>query len=407
MSLKNPNLKHLRACLAVARRQSISAAAEDVYMSQPAVTQAVAKVERLLGVELFDRRPEGVFVTEPGKIFVRRVERLQDYLIQATAEIMRLGRRNRGHQVKLYQLVTGVQLRALIAISEAGSFSLAARNVGVSQPSLHRAARELEQLCAVPLFEKASTGILLTKQAETFVMFAKLALVELGQAEDEIASWKGGRGGRIVIGSMPLARSAILPNAINAIMEEFPDTRLRVVDGPYQDLLFGLRHGDIDMLIGALRDPVPVDDVVQSKLFDDPLAIVGRVHHPLAKQKNITPRDLAAYGWAVPLRGAPTRDYFETMFPVEAEVRPKSIVETGSLILIRRMLSTSDKLTIISRHQIMQEEKYGELKRLPMDLPDTERPIGLTVRKGWSPTSIQQNLIERLETISQNIDTLW
>ena len=50
MSLQNPNLKHLRACLAVTRRQSISAAAEDVYMSQPAVTQAVAKVERLLGV---------------------------------------------------------------------------------------------------------------------------------------------------------------------------------------------------------------------------------------------------------------------------------------------------------------------------------------------------------------------
>ena len=95
------------------------------------------------------------------------------------------------------------------------------------------------------------------------------------------------------------------------------------------------------------------------------------------------------------------------MFPVDKAVRPKSIVETGSLILIRRMLSTSDKLTIISRHQIMQEEKYGELKRLPIDLPYTERPIGLTVRKGWSPTSIQQNLMERLEAISQNIDTLW
>ena len=47
MSLKNPNMKHLRACIAVARRQSNSAAAEDVYMSQPAVTQAVAKVARL------------------------------------------------------------------------------------------------------------------------------------------------------------------------------------------------------------------------------------------------------------------------------------------------------------------------------------------------------------------------
>lgn len=407
MILKNPNLKHLRACLAVATRQSISAAAEDVFMSQPAVTQAVAKVERLLNVDLFDRRPEGVFTTEAGKIFVRRVERMQQYLVQGTAEIMRAAKRNRHHMVKLYQLVTGVQLRALIAISEAGSFSLAARTVGVSQPSLHRAARDLEQLCGVALFEKASTGILLTKLAENFVMYAKLALVELEQAEDEIAAWKGGRGGRIVIGSMPLARSAILPAALNAIMTEFPDTRLRVVDGPYHDLLFGLRHGDIDILIGALRDPVPVDDIVQETLFDDPLAIVARVNHPLARKENIELADMMEYGWVVPLRGAPTREYFETLFPPQQAIRPKSIIETGSLILIRRLLSTSDQLTIISRHQIEQEEKYGELCQLPIRLPHTERPIGLTVRKGWSPTSIQQELIERLRAISTKVATLW
>lgn len=401
-----PNIKHLRACEAVLRTRSFSAAADEVFMSQPAVTQAVAKLETQLGSSLFDRRPEGVFPTEIGHIFVNRIVRMQHYLAQGMAEIMRSARRQHGQSAKLHHLVTSVQLRALVAIAEAGNFSLAARSIGISQPSLHRAARDLEHLCAVPLFEKASTGILLTKLAEGLVMNTKLALMELDQGYDEIAAWKGGRGGRVAIGSMPLARSAILPAAINDLLGQAPDTRISIIDGPYRELLYALRHGDIDILIGALRDPVPVDDIEQTALFDDPLAIVARVNHPLMKQDVITHEDLAKCAWIVPRRGAPTREYFESMFP-EGGLRPQSVIVTGSLILIRRLLSTSDQVTIISRHQIAQEEKYGELKRLPITLSDTERPIGFTTRKGWSPTAIQKDFLARLSDIGQRANEIW
>ncbi len=401
-----PNIKHLRACEAVLRTRSFSAAANEVFMSQPAVTQAVAKLETHLGSALFDRRPEGVFPTEIGHIFVNRIGRMQHYLAQGMMEIMRSARRQHGQSAKLHHLVTSVQLRALVAIAEAGNFSLAARSIGISQPSLHRAARDLEHLCAVPLFEKASSGILLTKLAEGLVMNTKLALMELDQAYDEIAAWQGGRGGRVAIGTMPLARSAILPAAINDLLGQAPDTRISIIDGPYRELLYALRHGDIDVLIGALRDPVPVDDIEQTALFDDPLAIVARVHHPLMKQDVITKEDLAKCAWIVPRRGAPTREYFENMFP-EGGLRPQSVIVTGSLILIRRLLSTSDQVTIISRHQIAQEEKYGELRRLPITLSDTERPIGFTTRKGWSPTAIQKDFLSRLTNIGKRANEIW
>mgnify|MGYP003624108938 CR=1 FL=1 len=406
MAVVIPNLKHLRACEAVLRTGSFSAAANEVFMSQPAVTQAVAKLEAVLSSVLFDRRPEGVFPTDIGHMFVNRVVRMQYYLATGMAEIMRSARRQHGQTAKLHHLVTSVQLRALVAIAEAGNFSLAARSIGVSQPSLHRAARDLEHLCGVPLFEKASSGILLTKLAEILVMNTKLALMELDQAYDEIEAWKGGRGGRVAIGSMPLARSAILPAAVNDLLGQAPDTRISIIDGPYRELLFALRHGDIDILIGALRDPVPVEDVVQTPLFNDPLAIVARVNHPLMRKETITIDDLAACAWVVPRLGAPTREYFETMFP-EGGLRPQSVIVTGSLILIRRLLSTSNQLTIISRHQIAQEEKYGELRRLPFALSDTERPIGITTRKGWSPTAIQSDFLARLTDIGRRANEIW
>lgn len=64
MNWSVPNLRHLRAFQAVAENRSITAASRQVFISQPAITQAVAKMEAALGVALFDRRPEGVFPTE-------------------------------------------------------------------------------------------------------------------------------------------------------------------------------------------------------------------------------------------------------------------------------------------------------------------------------------------------------
>lgn len=90
--------------------------------------------------------------------------------------------------------------------------------------------------------------------------------------------------GKITIGSMPLARTSILPDVINRFMLSHPDIGLDIVDAPYSDLLFHLRNGDLDLLIGALRFPSPADDIIQEELISPPLAIIG---------KKITPTSVA------------------------------------------------------------------------------------------------------------------
>lgn len=398
MNREIPNLRHLRAFHAVARSQSISAASRQVFISQPAITQAIAKMERTLGVALFDRRPDGVFLTEPGRLFHDRVERMLRCLQSGVGEVLRsAGRRGARPAQNLDQMLTGVQLRALIAIADARNFSLAARSVGISQPALHRAARELEHLADVPLFEKVSRGIALTRPAEVLVMQAKLALVEYDMGLEELADWKTADSGRLVIGAMPLARTFLLPTAINALLRERPEARVEVVDGPYEDLLHGLRQGDLDLLVGALRNPVPIDDVVQESLFDDPLAVVGRVGHPLSQKGPVGIADIARCDWVVPRRGTPTRAHFEQLFTDAGVPLPRSLVETGAINLIRGLLTASDRLTLISLHQIRHEMQWGLLAPLPFRLPHTARPIGLTVRRDWRPTAAQARFIALLK----------
>lgn len=398
-----PNLRHLRAFREVAAQRSISQAAARVFLSQPAITQAIAKLERLLDTMLFERHSDGMRPTEPGLLYAERVERALSLIRAGIQDALRAGA-DRGARATSTcdQMLTITQLRALVAVSNARNFSLAARSIGTSQPALYRAARDLESLLGTSLYEKTAQGIDLSRQGQILAQQVKLAFAELTQGFAEIAALEGQDSGRIVVGAMPLSRHFLLPAAINALARRRPEVEVHAVDGPYEELLHGLRHGEIDVLIGALRDPLPVDDIVQERLFDDPLTIVARAGHPLQGKSRITVRDLAAYPWVVPRKGTPTRDRFEDLFRGARYSRPAGLVESSSLVLIRALLLDSDRLTLISAHQIRLEAQQDLLTTLPFDLRDTHRPIGLTTRQNWRPTATQKLFLDLLRAAESN-----
>jgi len=402
VSPDNLNLRHVRAFCEVARCGTISAASARVHLSQPAVTQAIAKLERSVDALLFVRSSTGMVPTEAGATLRKRAERALNLIRDGARQCHPGGdgRRAKGF-ANFDQLVTVAQLRALIAVAECGNFSLAARSVGVSQPSLHRLARDLERLSGVPLFARASQGVALTRSALELTRHARLAFSELQQGFEELDATRGIGNARIMVGTLPLARTSILPTAINGLALLRPEVQVGVVDGPYDDLLLALRHGEIDMIIGALRLPAPIDDVVQDPLFHDRLAVIARTGHPLGRRPAITVPDLAGYPWVVPTRGPPTRERFDALFRNARVDPPKGLVESSSLVLIRGLLLGSDRLTLVSAHQVEPELRQGTLQRLPIDLGDTPRPIGTTVRRDWHPTATQSLFLDLLRDASR------
>jgi len=396
MQFATPNLRHLRVFLEVARHRSISKAAPKVFLSQPAITQAIGKLESLLDTELFERNSNGMFLSSAGKVWNTRVLRCIDYLDRGLRTVLR-GSPQQSRATALLSLLTMTQLRALIAVTENHSFSVASRRLELSQSSLHRACRELEQLLGITLFEKARSSIIPTRAAEQLSRAAKLAFGEIGQGYYEILALQSREVGKIIIGSMPLARTSILPDVINRFTLSHPDIGLDVVDAPYNDLLFHLRNGDLDLLIGALRFPPPADDIVQEELISPPLAIVGRKGHPLHKARSLELEQLVGYSWVVPRKGIPTRAFFDTLFTDRGLPVPRRLVETSSQILIRSLLDGSDRLTLISTHQVEQELRQDILSVIPYDLSHTRRPIGVTVRRGWRPTPTQRHFLDLLK----------
>ena len=395
MAPEFPNLRHLRAFMEVADAKGISAAAHRVHLSQPAVTQAISGLERRLGVALLERRPAGMFATPEGEVLRLRIRRMFAHLCEGAARAVRLAGRRDGKPVgDFHTKATAAQLRALIAIREAGSFSLAARRLGIAQPSVHRAGRDLEKLSGLRLFAPSRKGIELTPPAEAFARAVKLAEAELRQGLDELTRLSGADATRIGVGSMPLSRTEILPVACDALLKEAGGAQLHFVDAPFNELLRQLRYGELDVLIGALRHPLPAEDVVQEALFDDRLAVMAGPTHPLAGRRGLSLADTLRYPWIAGPKDTPAGAYlFRSLGIGEMERTPVSVV-TSSMVLVRGLLTRGSYLTLLSARQAAVEVEQGLMVPLDLPLPGSARQIGLTTRLGWMPTPTQARFLD-------------
>ncbi|SBS30276.1 HTH-type transcriptional regulator GbpR [Marinomonas spartinae] len=402
MEMPIPNLRHLRVFLAVTEYKSITRASDYIFLSQPAITQAIAKLESQLGAALFERHSDGMYPTDCGKVWNDRVSRAVDHILIALIDIAKENNIKEADPKHMLALISTTQLKALVAVCEAQNFSIASRNLGVSQSSVHRAARDLERLLTVILFERNSLGIHATRAARHLSKASKLAFSELRQGIYEINTIQCRDVSTIAVGSMPLARTTILPKSILRFNERHPDVNVNITEGPYYDLLHHLRQGDIDMILGALRYPLPADDVVQEELWSPPLSIIAKHDHPLFGRDNqVTAEELAQYAWVVPAQGTPTRQAFEHIFQDANVALPTRFVESSSQILTREVLLESDRLTLISAHQMEREINIGLLKILPYPLEHTRRPIGLCLRKNWLPTTTQSHFLSMLRDVCE------
>lgn len=390
------NLRHLRAFQTIARLQNVSRASEVLNLSQPALTQAVKKLEAQFGATLLERGSRGSFLTEHGAIVRDRISRLLLQLESALHETF-VGGPN-GHSAAARQLadrVTMTQVRALIAIDRHGSLAEAARSLGVSVPALHRAAHDLETIGRRTLFHRTSEGVRTSRAGVELARRLQILLRELDYAAEELDTARGQARARIIIGTLPFSRATLLAHVINALVDEFPDTRIYMTEGVYDLLLSMLRDGRIDFIYGMLRRPDWATDVVERPLFNDPYAIVVRRGHPLTQCAEITLEQLAAFDWIVGGPWSIRRQTTERIFDGLGRL-PRTSIEATSPKAVRALLSTSDRITLLTRLEIELEEKFGALTTINYDPKIARNADGLVTRADWRPTPVQARFISLL-----------
>lgn len=183
------------------------------------------------------------------------------------------------------------QLQAFEQIVLQGSFSKAARRLNISQPTISLRIQALEHEIGGPLFVRGGSRLVLTEPGRSFLPYAQAALRAMTTGAEVAQHTAQGKRGRITIGTLPTLATSFFTTTLEGFHRNYPDVDVIIHTGHNQQLMEMLHDGYVQ--IGFLVGPFFHPDIKPLLHMQEPLVVVVRADHALARLKHVTVADLS------------------------------------------------------------------------------------------------------------------
>jgi DNA-binding transcriptional LysR family regulator len=278
-------------------------------------------------------------------------------------------------------------LRYFVAAAELGHLHKAAEQIGRSQPALSKCIRRLETELGSKLFEPDGRGVRLTALGQFLLTRARRLVRDMEDSLREITAMADGQVGHVRIGSGPTAAEWLLPQLFQAVLARNAGLTFAVSTGLGGVLRQSLREGRLDLVVS----PLAVEDKREFSSFPiaaDTLVVAARPGHPLLRP-GVEMADLIEYGWLLPSETLASTVWLNRAFELRGLPTPQVRIETDTVILLRRVIRSTDLLTFISRQDLRSGD---EVLLHEVDIADLilQRHIGVLTMPGrYMPPAVQ------------------
>ncbi|CUH99595.1 hydrogen peroxide-inducible genes activator [Leisingera aquaemixtae] len=276
--------------------------------------------------------------------------------------------------------ITLRQLRYFSVLSKALQYRNAARQLGISQPSLSLQIAALEKALDTRLIERRRSGLILTPAGRDTALQAEKILQDVERLSQTAGASGAQLEGTLRLGSSPTIGPYLLPRVLRRLHQSFPDLKLVIRDAPPRELTEDLLAGRHDLILTQL--PVPRDDIRHTFLFREPLSLAVARDHPLAGQKRVKTADLAGEN-LLSLNPSYTLSRQVSHLSAASGANLREDFEGTSLDALRQMVSLGMGVTLLPALYVGSEVKRGEgdVAVIPMQ-PVLYRQAGLAWRRG-------------------------
>jgi LysR family hydrogen peroxide-inducible transcriptional activator len=286
------------------------------------------------------------------------------------------------------------QLRYFCAVAEAGSFSRAAEQSHVSQPSLSQQILKLEDELGARLFDRLGRSVRLTNVGKTFLPRARAVLRELEAARGDVVEQKDSLGGSICVGVIPTVAPYFLPPHLTSFSRKFPQVHLTVVEEITPVLLERLRAGTIDVAVLAL--PIRGHEFEAFPLLTERLFAALPKKHKLASRRDVSLKDLRSEPFLLLRDGHCFRDTAVAACD-RARLHPQIIFESGQFSSLLSMVGAGMGVSIVPEMAI---EKTSPCRYVRIADAEAARTIGAVVLRGRSLTRAHLGFLAHLRAAS-------
>ncbi|MEF2964284.1 LysR family transcriptional regulator [Paenibacillus sp. M1] len=290
------------------------------------------------------------------------------------------------------------QLQYTLQIAEERNFSRAADKLHIAQPSLSQQLSKLERELGVKLFQRNTSTVELTYAGASFIEHARKIMDAVEQLRQEMDDISQLRAGRVVIGSMPITGSHLLPYVLPAFKEAYPDIQVALLEDTSLNLEKLTAGGgtDLSLLSLPLQEPTLTYEPIGEEIID--LAVPPQ--HPLASFEaspgGVALEQLKDEPFIVLKKGQGFRKLTIDLCR-SAGFEPNIVFESNNIETVQSLVAAGMGITLVPR--FIARSKRSEL--IPVYIPLSSSPsrtLVIAYRRGRYLSKAAEAFIETFKS---------
>ena len=261
------------------------------------------------------------------------------------------------------------QLKVFEAAARHSSFTRAAEELFLTQPTVSMQVKQLSKAVGLPLFEQVGKRLYLTEAGQELLVTCREIFNRLAQFEMSIADLKGVKAGQLKLAVITTAKY-VIPRLLGPFCQRYPgiDVSLQVTN--HEIILERFWQNQDDLYI--LSQSPDQSDVTLHPFVENPLVVLAPSNHPLAGQKNIPLDSLNGQPFIMREPGSGTRQAVQKLFEKHG-VNVKVKLELGSNEAIKQAIAGGLGISVLSRHTLALELPNSQITILDVEAFPIER----------------------------------
>ena len=286
------------------------------------------------------------------------------------------------------------QMEILCKVIETESFSRAAKQLGLSQPTASEHIKTLEEELGTRLFDRLGRRVQPTKAGEILHQYAKKMLDAREGARAAIEDYLGIISGQLEIGASTIPGGYLLPRLLGEFKMMHPETSVTINIYDSRKVIEGVQEGIVQ--IGITGAKLSGNQLVYKLFAEDELVLAVPPGHPFAGRKKIHARDLKGVKMIMREEGSGTRlvaeiRLHELGFDVEAG---QVAAVLGNSQAVRNALKSGAGVSIISELAVQEDFESGGLRRVEIEGFTCTREFYSVIHKARTLTPLARAFLE-------------
>ena len=291
------------------------------------------------------------------------------------------------------------QFKVFEATARHGSFTRAAEELFLTQPTVSMQVKQLTKSLGLPLFEQVGKRLYLTDAGRELYSTCQEIFEKLDQLEMQVADLKGMKQGRLRLAVITTA-TYFFPRILGPFCQQYPGIDISLVVMNHEQAIQRMSNNQDDLYV--MSQPPHHLDVMAEPFLDNPLVVMAPKTHVLAQEKKIPLQRLADEPFIMRESGSGTREAIQELF-AKNDVEVKVRLELGSNEAIKQAIAGGLGLSVLSCHTLTPEGNMSELTILDVDGFPIERQWYVVHLKGKRLSVVARTFLEYLQAEAQTL----